>query len=1020
MHRRRFLKVTGQFGAGLGTAVPLFGPFASESLATTRTHDPNKSSVARGLVMPLNEGWSISIDPDNVGRNNAWFQQAQPSAKEVPIPSTIQQAYPRYHGLAWYWLEFKPQRNPWTRGRYLLRFHAVDYLADVWLNGKHVGTHEGGETPFVFDVTDTLHPDRNNKLAVRVLNPDDLPIDGIMLAETPHRNKVVNFANGNFYDYGGIIEPVELLFVPAFHLSDICVSPDWQTGNLRVRATVHNDSGKPISAGLHFSVISEATGDSHSTDAIAFKAPVGSTAAHHEMNIKNHHLWDLDDPYLYRLHLWIDSDGAEGTHEVSTSFGFRDFRLVNGYFRLNGKRRFLRCTHTGNHVPFGQVIPPDGYADLLRRDLLYAKASGFNAIRFLSGVALPYQLDLCDELGLLVYEESSGSWLLKDSPQMKRRYEDSLREMIVRDRNHPSVAIWGLLNETGEGPVFREAEACLPLVRSLDDTRLVLLSSGRFDGHLEIGSASNPKNSTWEYVWGKEQPGAGHVAMAYFASGSGSGDFHLYPTVPQTQERNQMMRTLGEDSKPIFLSEYGIGSMMNVIHELRMYEQAGIPENAEDFVLMQSMAEKLSADWIRFGMDAAYPYPEILLEMSQKKMAQHRLLGFNLIRSNPKICGFNLTGMLDHAMTGEGVWRFWRDWKPGMFDAMRDGWAPVRWCLFVEPMHTYAGRPITLEAVLANEDALQAGSYPATFRVWGPNGIAWDKPAVISIPDKTSEDTPFALPVMKEEAVIHGPAGRYELVPSIKKGVAPPETSCRFYISDPTSLPFLQQDIVTLGVSHDVETWLKSHGVSARPFAGEPTEKRDVILVGDIPSGKPTTSEWRSLAKHMATGSTVIFLSPLVFARDEKTSAWLPLANKGRVYRFHDWLYHKECVAKPHQVFEGLEANGILDWYYFGPVLPSYLFDGQDTPHDVIAAAFAAGYSTPGGYASGILLGAYLFGAGQFVVNSFPVLEHIDKHPVADRLLLNLIRYADTVSQVKPAALPADFDIKLKEIGYLD
>ena len=89
---------------------------------------------------------------------------------------------------------------------------------------------------------------------------------------------------------------------------------------------------------------------------------------------------------------------------------------------------------------------------------------------------------------------------------MKVRYERSLREMILRDRNHPSLAIWGTLNETEDGAVYREAVSALALVRSLDDTRLVLLSSGRFDGNISVGSLSNPGSSTWEYEWGKEAP----------------------------------------------------------------------------------------------------------------------------------------------------------------------------------------------------------------------------------------------------------------------------------------------------------------------------------------------------------------------------------------------------------------------------------------------------------------------------------------------------------------------------------
>jgi hypothetical protein len=216
----------------------------------------------------------------------------------------------------------------------------------------------------------------------------------------------------------------------------------------------------------------------------------------------------------------------------------------------------------------------------------------------------------------------------------------------------------------------------------------------------------------------------------------------------------------------------------------------------------------------------------------------------------------------------------------------------------------------------------------------------------------------------------------------------------------------------------DVETWLNLHGVRVTPLTAATGEGRQLILVGDVSKQPATAREWQQLAARMATGSTVIFLSPLAFQRDKKTSAWLPLANKGRVYEFYDWLYHKECVAKPHPVFSGLQGNGILDWDYYGPVLPHYLFDGQDTPPEVIAAAFAAGYSTPGGYASGVMLGSYRFAAGQFFVNTFPLLENIDTHPAADRLLLNLIQYAATSVQGPAGPLPADFDARLSEIAY--
>jgi hypothetical protein len=175
---------------------------------------------------------------------------------------------------------------------------------------------------------------------------------------------------------------------------------------------------------------------------------------------------------------------------------------------------------------------------------------------------------------------------------------------------------------------------------------------------------------------------------------------------------------------------------------------------------------------------------------------------------------------------------------------------------------------------------------------------------------------------------------------------------------------------------------------------------------------------WKELARRMARGSVVVFLSHFAFQREKDAVAWLPLAQKGRCYKFGDWLYHKECVAKAHPIFAGLPNKGILDWYYYGAVIPRYLFDGQETPVEVVAAAFATGYPAPGGYASGILLASYRFGEGRFVVNTFPTLENVDTHPAADRLLLNLIDYATGFVGKPRAELPSDFDAQLKAIGY--
>ena len=163
-------------------------------------------------------------------------------------------------------------------------------------------------------------------------------------------------------------------------------------------------------------------------------------------------------------------------------------------------------------------------------------------------------------------------------------------------------------------------------------------------------------------------------------------------------------------------------------------------------------------------MDGVYAFPEDMLRDSQRLHARQRMLGFDLIRSNPKICGYNLTGMLDHGMTGEGLWTFWREWKPGIVDALSDGWAPLRWCLFVEPRHAYVGRPVTVEAVLANEDVLPARRLPGAFPDLRPEGVAWEKAVHMAAPDGT--DGPLAVPVLSEEVTARRPPGEYSSPPT--------------------------------------------------------------------------------------------------------------------------------------------------------------------------------------------------------------------------------------------------------------
>ena len=163
-------------------------------------------------------------------------------------------SFPGYHGVVWYWREFTAPAHPFAQGRYLLQFGAVAYFAEVWVNGVRMGEHEGSETPFELDVTHAIKPQATNLLAVRVLKPGDQPIDGYVLKEIPHRNERVDYIPGSGFDYGGIVEPVELLMTPAVRVDDIFLRPDWKTGDIRVQVRLRSAAPKSLRGHLQLVV----------------------------------------------------------------------------------------------------------------------------------------------------------------------------------------------------------------------------------------------------------------------------------------------------------------------------------------------------------------------------------------------------------------------------------------------------------------------------------------------------------------------------------------------------------------------------------------------------------------------------------------------------------------------------------------------------------------------------------------------------------------------------------------------
>ncbi len=1010
---------------------------ASTLIAGTSVEASSKAGISLGTTLSLDGPWLLATDPKNVGRDQEWWRKPVEGSVKTKVPWIIQDVFPGYHGVAWYWREGVAPASLDPEGRYLLRFWAVDYLANVWVNDLPVGSHEGGETPFVLDVTHAVKPKANTRVAVRVLNPTHERIGGITLPETPHRCKVMPYSAGAAFNHGGITDSVELLVRPGVRIEDLHVRPAAETGMVLVSANLRNATGRTTDVRWVCHIGTAASGEILDVTNVARELPLGDTHIETRLRVNDHRLWDLGDPFLYRVTAQVFADAYRSMDERSTNCGFRDFRFADGYFRLNGRRIFLRSSHTVNHYPIGLQFAHD--PDLERRDLYNVKVMGFNMVRFIWGGAKRSQLDLCDEIGLMVYNESYASYPMEDSPHLEKRFDQSVTEVIRRDRNHPSVVIWGLLNENGDGRQFRHAVEILPIVRSLDPDRMVFLNSGRLDGQLNIGSVSNPGSPDWQFLLGGEQAGypavdgkEPQVILGKAPNGGiwrgrsieQVGDAHLYSRVPQTTETTRAFRTLGQNSKHIFLTEYGIGSAVDLWRTVRHFERLN-KARLEDGQFYKDKLDLFLADYKRWNLVECFAHPMDFFLASLGKMAGQRSLGLNAIRSNPHLVGYSLTGMIDHVMTGEGLTTPFRELKPGTIDTIFDCWAPLRLCLFVEPQNVFRGKPVKLEAVLANEDVLVPGEYSIHLRVDGPNNFrVFERNITTRIPDRQDGREPdLAMPLFSEEVVINGPSGEYRFAAVFEKGAAASGGEATFHVTDVSDLPSVSAEVVLWGNDPELEKWLSSHNIRNRPFDMGKSTSCELILISNHPH--PGGAEaFRELARRIAQGSTAIFLSQQVFARGNQPLGWLPLANKGTPAfldkPFYDepltsWLYLKDEWAKKHPFFEGLPAGGLMNYNFYGEVIPDAVWVGQDPPRQAVAGAIKASQD----YSSGLMVSVYNMGSGQFILNTLLIRENLGKHPAAEIILLNMLRSGGRDIKKRPADLPLNFNEELKKIGYV-
>ena len=414
----------------------------------------------------LNGVWQFEFDSLDQGISKKWNEGNTSFAHKINVPfpwGSQLSGVKDKADVAWYKREITISPD-WKNKRTFLTLGASDWETTVWLDGKFLGTHQGGYTPFSFELTAHLIYGQPQKLSVRV---DDKRRDFTLYGKQGYGN-----ARGIWQTV--YVEARGKEFVDAVHFT-----PDIDKEQVTVAAyfpTETNADTKLSIAIKNFPLeITKEITVPKGKDKVVFTVPM-----------QHPHLWSLDDPYLYEV------DVNYGDDRVHTYFGMRKISVVNlpgtefPYVALNNKPIYLQLTLDQSYHPEGfYTFPTD---DFMRREIELTKSIGLNGIRPHIKSEIPRKLYWADKLGVLVMADLPNSWGDPDA-KMQREAEGTFRDMVKRDFNHPSIFSWILFNETwglrthteenGKrvGNYLPETQLWVSsmyyLAKSLDPTRLV-------------------------------------------------------------------------------------------------------------------------------------------------------------------------------------------------------------------------------------------------------------------------------------------------------------------------------------------------------------------------------------------------------------------------------------------------------------------------------------------------------------------------------------------------------------------
>lgn len=432
----------------------------------------------------LNGLWRFTLDAAGDGRGEGWWRQRLPGAREVPVPASYNDLFPDpdvhdHVGDAWYQTVARVPKG-WRGERIVLRFDSATHRAVVWAGETQVLEHEGGYTPFEADVTGVVEP--GGELRVTAVVDNTLSWQSIppgYVEETPEGRRQHYFHD--FFNYAGLHRTVWLYTTPASYVVDVTVVTglDGPTGILRYEVATGGEDGVEVHVSLRDAEGNEVA---RATDATG------------ELTVADVHPWRPGEGYLYELAVELRGPDGSAVDVYSLPVGIRTVRVDGARFLINGEPFYFRGF--GKHED--SAVRGKAHDDaFMVHDFALMEWLGANSFRTSHYPYAEEVLEYCDRHGIVVIDETpavglnaqlggvlgGGTFETFSDETINAATQDvhrqAIRELIARDKNHPCVVLWSILNEpeswTPESRAYVE-----PLVAEthrLDPTRPVAFAN---------------------------------------------------------------------------------------------------------------------------------------------------------------------------------------------------------------------------------------------------------------------------------------------------------------------------------------------------------------------------------------------------------------------------------------------------------------------------------------------------------------------------------------------------------------